>query len=314
MGASGMLLKRVLDGAITLVVVVCLTFFLMRLLPGGPFDKDRKVPPEVAQQLEARFHLNEPVLNQFGYYVAGLARGDLGPSYTSLTRRVNDIVAEGGGVSFVLGVGALAVGISLGGFLGIAAVVARRPWVKVLATLPGVVSLSMPTFIWGALLVLVFAYGLNWLPAARIVSPRHFILPILALSLTPFAYTFMLLKTATQEVLEQPFIGIKRAFGLPDTVILTRHTLRLALLPLVSILGPMSAMVVTGSFAVELIFAVPGLGRYFITSVINRDYTVVLGITLVYSALLILFNLVTDSLTLWLDPRLQEAGRGQEGP
>lgn len=307
------ILKRALEGVVTLGVVVCLTFFLMRLLPGGPFDKERKVPPQVAQQLQARFHLDQPVGVQFGYYLAGLTRGDLGPSYTSFTRSVNDIVKEGGQVSFVVGVGALAVGIPLGALLGIVAASAQRRWVGLLASMPGVVSLSIPTFIWSAFLVLVFAYGLNWFPAARLVSPRHYVLPIVALSLTPFAYSFMLLKTAAQEVMAQPFVGIKRAFGLPEPLILTRHTLRLAILPFISILGPLSAMVVTGSFAVELIFALPGLGRYFITSVINRDYTVVLGITLVYSVLLILFNLLTDCLTLWLDPRQQDAPRGTVG-
>ncbi len=304
-----MLLKRLFNGLVTLFIVISLTFFLMRALPGGPFDQDRKLPPAIQANMEAKFHLNEPIGQQYLYYLGNILRGDLGPSYKYVTRNVNDIVAEAGGVSFRIGIGALLLGVTLGILLGTWAGTTRKRWLDGLLSILGMTSISVPSFIFGAFLVMVFAYHLNILPAARLATPKHYILPIIALSLTPFAYTFMLIRTSVQEVGLLPFVTIKRCLGLPDGVITFKHILRNALIPLISILGPISAAIITGSFAVELIFAVPGLGKYFVTAVGNRDYTLVMGITIVYSVLLILFNTLTDMLYGLVDPRLKERGR-----
>lgn len=304
------LLKKVLNGLLTLLVVISLTFFLIRLLPGGPFDQDRKLPPAIQANIEAKYHLNEPVFKQYLYYMGNILQGDLGPSYKYVTRTVNDIVLDASRASFQIGSLALGLGISLGILLGTLAGITRNRWLDGMLSVLGISSISIPSFIFGAFLVLVFAYYLNLLPAARLAGPQHFILPIAALSLTPFAYTFLLIRTSVKEVCLQQFVVMKRCFGLPELAITFRHVLRNALIPLISILGPISAMIVTGSFAVELIFAIPGLGKYFVTAVTNRDYTLVMGITILYSVLLIAFNTFTDILYGIVDPRLREHGKG----
>lgn len=301
------MLKQLLNGLVTLFVVISLTFFLMRVLPGGPFDQERKLPPAIQANLEAKFHLDAPLHEQYLMYLGNILRGDLGPSYKYVTRTVNDIVAEAGWVSFQLGLIALVLGVGAGLLLGTLAGMTRHRWLDGLLSTLGVTSISMPGFMFGALLVLVFAYFLNLLPAARLVGLQHYILPSLALSLTPFAYTFLLIRTTVKEVREQPFVQIKRCFGIKDQTVTFRHVLRNSLIPLISILGAMSAMIITGSFAVEWIFAIPGLGKYFVTAVSNRDYTLVMGITLIYSTLLIVFNMLTDMVYGWVDPRMRQA-------
>jgi oligopeptide transport system permease protein len=303
------ILKRFLNGLVTLFVVISATFFLIRVLPGGPFDQDRKLPPAIQANMEAKFHLNEPVFNQYVHYITHIAHGDLGPSYKYVTRSVNDIVAEASWVSFQIGGAALFLGVGLGILMGTFAGITRNRWLDGFLSAFGISSISMPSFIFGAFLVLVFAYYLNLLPAARLASPQHFILPIITLSLTPFAYTFLLIRTTVKEVRRQQFVMIKHCFGIPNLRVTFLHVLRNSLIPLISILGPISAMIITGSFAVELIFAVPGLGKYFVTGVTNRDYTLVMGITILYSVLLIVFNTFTDILYALVDPRLRDAGR-----
>lgn len=303
------IVKRLLNGLFTLFVVISLTFFLMRALPGGPFDQERKLPPAIQANMEARFHLNEPLFNQYVRYMGGILQGDLGPSYKYITRSVNDIVAEATLVSFQLGAAALILGIGLGILMGTLAGITQNRWLDGFLSAFGMSSISMPGFIFGALLVLVFAYHLNLLPAARLATPQHYILPVLTLALTPFAYTFLLIRTTVREVRRQTFVTIKRCFGVPENRVIFAHVLRNSLIPLISILGPVSAMIVTGSFAVELIFAVPGLGKYFVTAVSNRDYTLVMGITIVYSVILILFNTFTDVLYTLADPRFRDMGR-----
>jgi len=299
------LLKRLLTSLVTLWIVITLTFFLIRVLPGGPFDEDRALPPAIMANLEAQYHLNDPPLVQYGRYLSDLLHGDLGPSFKYQSRRVNDIVAESFGVSLQIGALALILGLSLGVVLGVAAGMTPLPWVDTLLSLLGVSSLSTPSFIFGGLLVLVFALELNLLPAARLVSPIHYVLPVTTLALVPFAYSFLLVRTQIKEVKTRPFVLIKRAFGVKDKDVQWHHVWRNAGLPLLSILGPLTAALITGSFAVEYIFAIPGMGKHFINGVANRDYTLVMGLTLIYSVILLALNLATDLLYGWLDPRLR---------
>ncbi len=303
------ILKKLISGAMTLFVVISLTFFLIRVLPGGPFDTERSLPPAIKANMEARFHLNEPLMNQYLSYMGNIAQGNLGPSYKYITRTVNDIVADAAWVSLKIGTAALVLGVGLGVLMGTWAGMTRNRWLDGFLSSFGISSISMPSFIFGAFLVLVFAYYLNILPAARLASPKHYILPVVALSMTPFAYTFLLIRTTVKEVSHQQFVMIKRCFGISEDAVTFRHVLRNSLIPLISILGPVSAMVVTGSFAVELIFGIPGLGKYFVTAVTNRDYTLVMGITIIYSVLLILFNTMTDVVYALVDPRMREQGR-----
>lgn len=301
-----LILRRLLTGLLTLFVVISLTFLLLRLMPGGPFDQDRKLPPAIQQNIEARYHLNEPLWQQYTLYLGGILRGDLGPSYKYKSRTVVDIVGEATVVSLKLGTIALLFGTTIGTALGaLAGLTRNRVWDGLLMLL-GVTSISTPLFILGGFLVLVFSLTLNWLPAATLETPKHYILPVLALSLVPFAYAFLLVRTSVQETRSRSYVLIKRSEGLPESVIAIKHILRNSLIPLASILGPVAAAIITGSFAIEYIFAIPGLGKHFVTAVTNRDYPLVMGITIVYGVALIVFNTLTDILYGILDPRLRE--------
>jgi oligopeptide transport system permease protein len=304
-----MVLRRFLVGVVTLFVVISLTFALLRVMPGGPFDTDRKVPEAIKANMEARYHLDEPLWKQYLIYMGGIVRGDLGPSYKYKSRTVMDIVGEATATSVKLGVLALLIGTVLGGALGALAGLTRNRYLDGLLTLLGVASISTPLFIFGGFLVLLFALDLNWLPAATLETPRHYILPVLSLALLPFSYAFLLIRTTVREVRSQQYVLIKRSMGLAEGVIAVRHVLRNSLIPLVSILGPVAAAIITGSFAVEYIFAIPGLGKHFITAVTNRDYTLVMGITIVYGIALILFNTLTDIVYGLLDPRMREGAK-----
>lgn len=304
-----MILRRLLAGLLTLFVVISLTFLLLRLMPGGPFDQERKVPPAIKANIEARYHLNEPLWKQYTIYIGGVLRGDLGPSYKYKSRSVTDIVSEATITSGSLGLMALIVGTFFGVSLGAIAGLSRNRAVDGLLTLLGVASISTPLFIFGGFLVLIFSLTLNWLPAAMLETPKHYILPVLSLSLMPFSYAFLLTRTTVRETRTKQYVLIKRSEGLSESVIAVRHILRNSLIPLVSILGPVAAAIITGSFAVEYIFAIPGLGKHFVTAVTNRDYTLVMGITIIYGVALILFNTITDILYGFLDPRLREESK-----
>jgi oligopeptide transport system permease protein len=299
--------KRLLEGLATLWVVVTVTFFLLRLMPGGPFDQERALPPEVQANLNAHFHLDASLWQQYGYYLGGVLQGNLGPSYKYLSRGINDIVAEGFWISGGLGALAMAVGVPIGVALGTLAALTRRPSIDQALSVVGMVGMSLPTFITGGLMVLVFSLWGHLLPAATLQTPAHWVLPVLTLATVPFAYTFLLTRTAVYQVKTQLFPQMKRVYGIGEFQIATAHILRNALLPLVAILGPLAASILTGSFAVEYIYAIPGLGKHFITAVSNRDYTLVMGITIVYGVLLIVLNTVTDMVTVWLDPRLRQS-------
>lgn len=304
-----MIIRQLIGGITTLFVVMTLTFVLLRLLPGGPFDQERALPAAIKQNMEAKYHLTEPIWVQYGYYVQNLVHGDLGPSYKFKSRSVTDIVSEATGVSTRIGLMALVIGTLAGVVLGAMAGIVKNRLADGLLSFVGVSSISMPSFIFGGLLVLVFALSLKWLPAATLATPAHYVLPVLTLSLVPFSYSFLLIRTTVREMRHQQFVQIKRSFGLKESVISVRHILRNSLLPLVSILGPIAAAIITGSFAVEYIFAVPGLGKHFVTAVSNRDYTLVMGITLVYSLALVVFNTLTDLLYGYLDPRFRDAAK-----
>lgn len=304
-----LLLKRFLGGLLTLFVVITVTFGLIRCLPGGPFDREHSVPIEIQRNLEAKYHLNEPLPVQYMIYLNNIVHGDLGPSYTYKSRTVNDIVGEAIESSLELGVLALFFGTLAGVLLGTIAGMTRSVFWDGILSFLGVSSLSMPAFIFGGFLVLLFSLKWNLLPAATLETPKHYILPVLSLSLVPFAYTFLLVRTAVKETKAQTFVMVKRSFGVGNNAVALRHVLRNSLLPLVSILGPIAAALVTGSFAVEYIFAVPGLGKHFVTAVSNRDYTLVMGITILYSVILILLNTVTDIVYGMLDPRLREKAK-----
>ena len=235
-----------------------------------------------------------------------MLQGDLGPSYQYPSRTVNQMLAESAPVSASVGGLAMVLGTVFGVLLGVwAGVYGLQGWANSVANALGSLSLSIPTYLFGGLLVLTFTLWLRWLPAATLLTPAHWVLPVVTLALLPFSFAYTLVRTAMENTREQWFIRIKTAYGFSQGYVVCKHLLRLALLPLVSLIGPIAATVLTGSFAVETMFAIPGIGKQFVNAVVARDYTVVMGVTLLYSAMLVVFNTMTDWLQTRLDPRLR---------
>ena len=299
---------RLLQGIPVLLAVATVTFALLRLLPGGPFDREKALPPAILRNIEARYHLDESWPRQYGRYLAGIVQGDLGPSYKYPGRDVADILADALPVSIQLGSLALLIALSLGIGAGLAAGVRGGSLLD--RTLIGVtlLGISVPSFVLGAGLVLGVALPVGWPPAGLWESPSYAILPALTLAALPTAYIAQLTRTSVLEVVSRDFVRTARAKGVSEARVRWVHVLRNALLAVVTYFGPLLAMLLTGSFVVEQIFAIPGMGRFFVTAVTNRDYPLVMGVTLVYAALIIASNLAVDLLYGWLDPRIRLQG------
>lgn len=293
---------------LVLWVIITVTFVLMHAIPGGPFTAEKALPEAVMKNIEARYRLNDPLPKQYVDYWANLLRGDLGPSFKYESRSVNEIIAEGFPVSAELGLVSVSLSVLIGIPAGMAGALYQNRWPDHLVMLLATVGISVPSFILATLLIFCFALWLRILPAAMWGAPEYVILPALALAGMPTAFIARLTRSSMLEVLAQDYIRTARAKGIAPFTILWRHALKNALLPVVTYLGPMIAAIFTGSFVIESIFAIPGLGRHFVTSIYNRDYTVILGITVFYSALLVLMNFLVDLAYLWLDPRIKQEG------
>ncbi|HEY6416588.1 MAG TPA: ABC transporter permease subunit [Acidimicrobiales bacterium] len=287
-----------------LLVIVTVSFFVMRIAPGGPFDLERTLPEAVRANVEARYHLDEPLARQYLRYLGDVLRGDLGPSFRYPDRTVTELIGLGIPVSLTLGVCALLFALLLGGAAGIVAALRHNRLVDYLTMSLALGGVSIPNFVLGPLLILVFALWLRWLPVAGWGSWRHLVLPAVTLGVLYTAYIARLSRAGMLEVLFQDFVRTARAKGLRESVVVLRHALPGAVLPVVSYLGPATAGALTGSVVVETIFGIPGIGRYFVQSALNRDYTMVLGTVIVFSGLLVVFNLIVDLLYAWLDPRV----------
>jgi oligopeptide transport system permease protein len=299
-------LMRRLGGAIpTLFIIIVVTFFMMRLAPGGPFARERVVPPEVEANLMKAYHLDEPLWQQFLRYLSGLAHGDFGPSFKYKDFTVADLIFGGFPVSLQLGGTAILVALAFGLFFGIWAAFRQNTWVDYASMSVSMVGIAVPNFIVAPVLTLVFGLTLHMLPVGGWGSWEHYVLPIVALSLPPMASIARLTRASMIEVLNSNFIRTARAKGLPQMITITRHAIRAALLPVVSYLGPAIANIITGSVVVEQIFSIPGIGRYFVQGSLNRDYTLVMGVTVFYGSLIILCNLIADLLYGLLDPKVR---------
>ena len=299
--------RRLLTAIPTLFVVATLAFMLLHLTPGGPFDSDHVLDPKIQHAIEARYHLDEPVWTQYRRYLGSLLRGDLGPSFQYRNTSVNELIAQGLPVSATIGATAFLLAILFGCVTGLFAATRPGAWRDQLPMGIAMLGISVPVFVTAPLLILVFAMRLHWLPAGDWVdgSWRHVLLPAVALALPYTAYISRIVRSAAIEALNQPYIRTAHAKGLPARDIVLRHALRPTLLPLVSFLGPAIAGVLTGSIVVEQVFGLPGIGRLFVTGALNRDYTVVTGITVLYGALVIVLNLLVDLCYAWLDPRVR---------
>jgi oligopeptide transport system permease protein len=287
-----------------LLVIVTVSFFVMRVAPGGPFDLERTLPAEVRANVEARYHLDEPLVRQYVRYLGDVMRGDLGPSFRYPDRTVAELIGLGAPVSLALGACALAFALLLGGVAGILAALRHDRLVDYLTMSLALGGVSIPNFVLGPLLILVFALWLGWLPVAGWGSWRHLVLPSATLGVFYMAYVARLSRAGMLEVVFQDFVRTARAKGVRESVVVLRHALPGAVLPVVSYLGPAAAGALTGSVVVETIFGIPGIGRYFVQSALNRDYTMVLGTVIVFSSLLVVFNVIVDLLYAWLDPRV----------
>ena len=297
--------KRLLVMIPTLLVIVTLSFFLMRAAPGGPFDADAQLEPEVLENLRAAYDLDKPVLQQFGLFLAGILRGDLGPSIGYADYSVAELIAIGLPVSLQLGLTALAIAAVLGILLGtIAALNRNRPLDYAIGTL-AMTGIAVPTLITAPVLTLLFGVMFKLLPVGGWGDGdwRHMILPVTALVLPQLAVIARLARGSLLEVLSQPWVRTARANGLPEWRVILRHALPPALSPLVSYLAPAVAGIMTGSIVIEQIFGLPGVGRYFVNGALARDYPLVMGIVIVYAAAVLIMNLVADLLYGVLDPR-----------
>ena len=299
---------RRLAGAIpTLFIIITLAFFLMRLTPGGPFDQEQALPPEIVANLERAYGLDRPVWVQYGRYLAALAHGDFGPSFKYKDFSVTELIAQGFPVTCELGVIALALALLIGIPLGIVASLHHRSPIDEGAMALAVVGITVPTFVVLPLLGLVFGVHLHWLPVAgwEPKSLRHLVLPVTALTLPPLAYVSRMTRGSLLETMRSPYIRTAFAKGLPLHVVIMRHAMRPALLPVAGYLPPAVASILTGSLVVESIAGLPGIGRYLVQGALNRDYTLVMGMVILYSALLIAMGLIVDLLYAWLDPRIR---------
>ncbi len=295
---------RVVTGAFVVIVVSSVTFFLLRVLPGGPFDQEKKLPPQILINIEQKYRLTEPVFKQYLIYMNNLLRGDFGPSYKYVDRTANDIIRDTLPVSMELGLVALLTCIILGTSIGTISATRPRGVVDFIAVSISTALVSVPSFVIGAVLIYVFSVKLGWFPAALWGDARHLVLPALTLALGPAAYLARLVRASMLETYQATFVRTARAKGLSETRVVVKHIFRNALIPVVTVLGPITAYLITGSFVVEHIFAIPGMGRFFVFAVSNRDYPLVMGITIVYTVILVIANLLVDVLYIVLDPRI----------
>jgi oligopeptide transport system permease protein len=311
--------RRLLQIVPVLLVIVTLSFFMLRAAPGGPFTTEKALPPEILKNIEAHYGLDQPLWRQYLGYLGQVARGNLGPSFKYSNRTVNEIIAQKLPVSLELGGWALLVALGLGLPLGILAAARHNTWVDQVCSATGMIGICVPTFVLGPLLALLFGIHLQWFNVSGWANWneltrggvsfddifRSRILPVLTLGFVYAAYLMRLTRGGMLEVLNQDYIRTARAKGASEARVIFRHALRGGLLPVVSFLGPAIAGILTGSFVIETIFQIPGLGREFVNSAFNRDYTLVLGTVILYATLLIVMNLVVDVVQVWLNPKLK---------
>ncbi|EYE87820.1 peptide ABC transporter permease [Fervidicella metallireducens AeB] len=299
------IVKRIISGVITLWVVITITFILMHLIPGGPFDKEKKVPDKVKKAMEARYNLDKPLWWQYGDYLKGLVKFDLGPSFKYEGRTVNEIIKTGFPVSAQLGGVAVIFSLLLGLPFGIISALKQGKWQDNLVMFLATIGITVPSFVLATLLLYVFGLKLGWFPTMRWGTPLHYVLPVIALAGSPTAIISRLTRSSLLDVVRQDYIRTARAKGIPEKIVIYKHALKNALIPVLTYLGPLIAAVLTGSFVIEKIFTIPGLGKQFVESITNRDFTTILGTTVFYSVLLVVCNLIVDILYAVVDPRIK---------
>lgn len=299
------ILRRALWSIPVLLVVIFLTFLLMKAIPGGPFTSEKSIPPEILANMNAKYGLNQPFYEQYVRYIWHALQGDLGVSMTEKSRTVMDVIRASFPVSMQLGAMAFTLAMLIGVPAGIIAALKHNTWMDYGALFYSTIGWAVPVFIIGPVFIYIFAIRLGWFPTSRWTGPSHWVLPTVVLGLALSAYFARLTRGAMLETLQQDFVRTARAKGLPYHTVVTRHVLRNSLIPVVTQAGPLLGFVITGSFLTEYIFAIPGLGKYYVSSVSNRDYSVVMGLAVLLSVVIILANLLVDILYGILDPRIR---------
>ena len=298
-------LKKSLILLISLFLITTITFFLMHSIPGDPFIQDKAIPQEILESLHKHYGLDRPLPIQYLKFLRGVLTWNLGPSFKYEGRLITEIIADGFPISFMLGMEALFISLASGITLGAFAALYRSKWQDHFSMILAVLWISVPSFLLATMLQYIFSMRLNLLPVARWGTFAHTILPALSLAALPTAVIARLTRANMAEILGQDFVLTARSKGLSPCAVILRHVLRNSLLPILTYLGPLTVAILTGSFAVEKIFGIPGLGQWFVNSIMNRDYTVIMGVTLFYSALLIFWVFIIDLLYTVVDPRIR---------
>jgi len=303
---------RLLQAIPVLLIVISLTFLLVHSAPGGPFSADKAVPPEVIKALEAQYNLDQPLWQQYVSYLGDIVQGDFGPSFKYPGRNVSELIAAGLPATAELAFYAMLVALVIGVSAGVAAAMRPNTAQDYIPMSAAMIGICMPSFLLGPLLVLIFGIHLEWLPVSGWGDmPGDKILPAITLGTGYAAYIARLSRGGMLEVLSQDYIRTARAKGLSEPLVIAKHALRGGLIPVVAFLGPAFAGLLGGSFVVETIFQIPGLGRFYVQAAFNRDYTMILSTTVFFATLIIVFNLLSDMLAIWLNPKLRQQARGE---
>ena len=300
--------QRVWTSAVTLFVVITVTFFLMRAIPGGPFTDEKAIPPQILTKVLERYHMNDPIHIQYFHYLQSLARFDLGPSFRYEGMSVNDLIRDSFPISLLIGSMAILIALGIGIPAGIVAALRRGGWQDKTAMVVATLGITIPNYVIATLMVYVFAYRLGIVTVGFWEGFSTAVLPAITLAGYPTAFISRLTRSSMLEVIQQDYIRTARSKGLRERTVVYIHALKNAVIPVVTYLGPLAAGILTGSFVVEQIYGVPGLGTFFVTSIQNRDYTTIMGVTVFYSALLVSLNLLVDICYGFIDPRIKLGG------
>ncbi len=304
---SSYVLKRLLEAGFTVFVIATVTFLLLRYLPGGPFDSEKALPQVVLENLAKKYNMDQPLWQQYASYMGNLLQGDLGESYKYIGRGVSEIISEAFPASLKLGIYSLFLSFLIGIPLGVYAAANHNKFGDTFAMFLAMSGVAVPPFLVAPILIIIFSFWLNILPPALWDGPLYYILPVITLGVRPAGIIARLTRSSILDVIHSDFIRTAKSKGLAQRVVMYKHVLRNSLIPVVTMSGPLVANVLSGSFVIEIIFAVPGIGKHFVTSVTNRDYPLVLGLTLMYSVILIAANLIVDLLYAIIDPRIKLA-------
>lgn len=300
-------LKRIVEALITIFVITSLTFMLLKIMPGGPFDEEKALPPEIKANIEKKYGLDKPPLVQYLSYIKGVATFDFGESYKYIGRSVGDIIKESFPATFVLGAYAFTLSFLIGIPLGLFAASRHNTWWDNLAMGLSISGVALPNFLVGSVLIIIFSYYLQIFPPAMWESSIYYVLPVVTLGVRPAAFIARLTRSTVLDVIGSDYIRTAKAKGLSQTAVLYKHVLKNSLIPVLTYSGPLLAGILSGSFVIEILFAVPGIGKHLVQSVTNRDYPLILGLTLLYSLLLVTCNLIVDLLYSFFDPRIRLA-------